>query len=233
MGNEEETKMSSKTKLGLGLISAALGLSLIGGGTLAYFNDTDTQTNYFTTGTLDINVNPKTVVNVDNLKPGDWMARSFKLTNDGSLNIGKVFLSTSYVVTRDGVPVGDDLANEYADDILVEFLYNTGELPYKAVITKSLFQLRNMTPDALANELQVAATPMKVEGFKWPLTDGIEAGQGAIADNFFVKFTFRDTEVPQNELQNLDLVLTWTFDGRQEAGASRIVAMSFCEPRSW
>ena len=35
--------MSLKKKLGLGIATAALGMSLVGGGTYAYFNDVETN----------------------------------------------------------------------------------------------------------------------------------------------------------------------------------------------
>ena len=47
--------MGLKKKLGLGVASMALGASLIGGGTFAYFNDTETASgNTFAAGTIDL-----------------------------------------------------------------------------------------------------------------------------------------------------------------------------------
>ncbi|PHD39103.1 cell division protein FtsN, partial [Bacillus toyonensis] len=46
--------MSLKKKLGVGVVSAALGLSLIGGGTYAYFSDQVVTNNSFAVGTLDL-----------------------------------------------------------------------------------------------------------------------------------------------------------------------------------
>ena len=51
--------MGIKKKLGLGVASAALGLSLIGGGTWAAFNDAATINNHFAAGTLDLEVGDK------------------------------------------------------------------------------------------------------------------------------------------------------------------------------
>src|SRR5690554_6164691 len=91
--------MSLKKKLGMGIATAVLGIGLIGGGTFAYFSDTEVSANTFAAGTLDLAVNPTTIINVDNLKPGDWMPRTFKLENNGSLDISKVILTTDYTVT--------------------------------------------------------------------------------------------------------------------------------------
>ena len=86
--------MSLKKKLGLGAASAALGLSLIGGGTFAYFNDIATVNNQFAAGTLNLDVNKdgESSINFDlrNLKPGDTAKRYFILANDGSLSIKDV-----------------------------------------------------------------------------------------------------------------------------------------------
>ncbi|MDR4935382.1 TasA family protein [Rossellomorea marisflavi] len=91
--------MTIKKKLGLGVASAALGLSLIGGGTFAAFNDTATINNHFASGTLDLEVgsNAKKPINFDlsNMKPGDSVQRIFNLNNAGSLAIKEVLLNTT------------------------------------------------------------------------------------------------------------------------------------------
>ena len=69
--------MSLKKKLGMGVASAALGLSLIGGGTFAYFSDKEVSNNTFAAGTLDLALNPKTIVDIKDLKPGIQLRKSF------------------------------------------------------------------------------------------------------------------------------------------------------------
>jgi spore coat-associated protein N len=215
-------KMSMKKKLGLGLASAALGLSLIGGGTYAYFNDTAVQASSFASGTLDISVNPTTLVNLDKLKPGDWTYKTFKLKNEGSLDISKVKLHTSYTVTKNnGNTVDPALVDKYADQIIVDFLVNDGDENKEndIILSKSLKQLKSMTPDQLAQEFDreyFLIFPYYV------LRDGIKAGNGQEStDDFKVKFRFNDTGAPQNELQDLKLNLSWSFEGIQEAGQQR------------
>ena len=66
----------SLKKLGMGVASAALGLSLIGGGTFAYFSDKEVSNNTFAAGTLDLTLDPKTLVNIENLKPGILLRKS-------------------------------------------------------------------------------------------------------------------------------------------------------------
>ncbi len=68
--------MSLKKKLGMGVASAALGLSLIGGGTFAYFSDKEVSNNTFAAGTLDLTLDPKTLVDIKDLKPGILLRKS-------------------------------------------------------------------------------------------------------------------------------------------------------------
>ena len=103
-----------KKKLGLGVASAALGLSLIGGGTFAYFNDTATVNNQFAAGTLDLDVvkGGDGEINFDlrNMKPGDTAKRYFILENSGSLSIKDVMLkvkASGFADAKVGQPGSD------------------------------------------------------------------------------------------------------------------------------
>ncbi|WP_264740320.1 CalY family protein [Cytobacillus firmus] len=103
--------MSIKKKLGLGVASAVLGVSLVGGGTWAAFNDTATINNHFASGTLDLEVgknHPSHQMNFDlsNMKPGDSVQRIFKLNNAGSIAIKEVLL--------------DVTAKNFVDDLVAE-----------------------------------------------------------------------------------------------------------------
>ncbi|ANC78821.1 hypothetical protein ABE65_019265 [Fictibacillus phosphorivorans] len=218
--------MSLKKKLGLGVASAALGLSLVGGGTYAYFSDTAVQTSTFASGTLDLNVDPTTLITLDKFKPGDWKNQTFKLINNGNLDIKSVNLKTAYSVTKnDGSSVDPTLAAKYADAIEVVFLKNVGDdwsivkdTDYNVVTTMSLKELATKTTQDLAKEWDR-------EGLiRWALRDGITAkgtGQESV-DEFSVQFQFKNTpNAPQNDLQNLKLNLTWTFEGIQKDGERR------------
>ena len=74
----------------MGIASAVLGAALVGGGTFAYFSDKEVSNNTFASGTLDLALNPSTIVKVDNLKPGDTIEK-FKLENKGTLDIKKYY----------------------------------------------------------------------------------------------------------------------------------------------
>ena len=112
--------MSLKKKLGAGVATAVLGLGLIGGGVFAYFSDSEVTNNTFAAGTLDLAANPTTIIDVDNLKPGDVMVREFQLENNGTLDISTVDLTTAYNVTDDK---GDNV-DDFGKHIKVLFLEN-------------------------------------------------------------------------------------------------------------
>jgi spore coat-associated protein N len=189
--------MSLKKKLGLGVASAALGLSLVGGGTFAYFSDSATETGTFAAGTLDIDTNPSAMVTMNNIKPGDHMYRTFKLENNGTLDIKKVLLDTAYTVTdannNNGV---DDLGKHIRVDILANDDKNSA-----IIWSKSLYDIKNSAdPDAVA------------DGWFSYETSGIKANT---SDDLYVVFTFVDNGQDQNKFQGDSLNLTWTFNAQQ------------------
>ena len=192
--------MSLKKKIGMGIATAVLGIGLIGGGTFAYFSDTAQAEANFAAGTLDLAVNPTTIIEVDNLKPGDWMNRTFKLENNGSLDISKVLLTTDY----------DN--DEFAKHIQVNFLRNLDKsgivIPTDIVYSTTLDQLKGEAPDA-------------VKKYFWALLgekSGLKAGTNV---KFHVQFEFVDNGEDQNYLQDESIELEWTFDAQQTAGEER------------
>ncbi|GAB3804960.1 TasA family protein [Virgibacillus kimchii] len=233
--------MSLKKKLGMGIATAVMGVGLIGGGTFAYFSDTAEQTNTFASGTINLDVDPEIQVPMENIKPGDWMPRDFELENNGSLDIAYVELNTDYNVTRDGENVGSTLADKYAEQLYVQFLKNTtGDEDYEVLFEVSLKDLRDLTPEDLATKVDIEEI-MTEEGYEywqwiiWPIfgkwitvdpvfedvpeeVTGIMAGDTA---EFDVQFRFNDTGEAQNDLQNLDLELNWTFEGFQGEGQEK------------
>lgn len=90
--------MSFKKKIGGGVLSAALGLSFIGGGTYAYFSDQVVTNNTFTAGTLDLALQPTTSLDLNQLKPGDKILKKFNLKNSGTLDIQDVVMKIDYTV---------------------------------------------------------------------------------------------------------------------------------------
>ncbi|MGM7701341.1 TasA family protein [Pseudalkalibacillus sp. Hm43] len=198
--------MSIKKKIGLGVASAALGLSLVGGGTFAYFSDTATASNTFAAGKLDLSVDPTTIIDVDNLKPGDTMLRSFELVNGGTLDIKNVILDTSYSVTDHG----NNNARDLGEHIRVNFLFNIDKLDVP-VYSTTLADLSSMSPEAVENTWE------HIFGDRWGST-GLVAGS---SDLLYVQFEFVDDGTDQNEFQQDSLNLQWTFTGHQTDGEER------------
>lgn len=211
--------MSIKKKLGLGIASAALGLSLIGGGTYAYFSDTEVTNNTFAAGTLDLSVNPTTIVNVDNLKPGDIIVREFELVNNGTLDISSIDLITNYTVND---AKGDNGSDDFGKHIKVLFLENvdkTGEGwgigDYNDVVAETtLYDLKKMTPDAVENLQSWITWLLGLNGED----SGLKAGD---SDLMYVAFEFVDNGKNQNQFQGDSLELEWTFIAHQTPGELR------------
>lgn len=211
MGEREDSLMSIKKKLGLGVASAALGLSLVAGGTFAYFSDTEVTQNTFAAGTLDLSIDPTTIIDVSNIKPGDWMNRTFVLENKGSLDISKILLETSYTVND----AKGDNTHDFGKHIRVNFLYNEDKAllgpvsPDQVIYRTTLHDLRNMSPDAVSNAVFI---PWLEE------VAGLESGD---SDKLHVQFEFVDNGQDQNQFQGDSLELEWKFEAHQTDGEER------------
>lgn len=193
--------MSFTKKIGKGILTAALGFSLIGGGTYAYFSDTVETNNTFAAGSLDLSVNPETIVNIDNLKPGDEISREFTLSNEGTLDIHKVLLDTSYTVDD----ANGDNAEDFGDHIKVTILYNQANATVEVMET-TLKELSEEQPD-------ITAIDEFVGGGKGP--EGLEPGD---TDKIIVLFEFVENGEDQNQFQEDALQLKWKFIAEQTDG---------------
>lgn len=195
--------MGIKNKVGAGILSAAIGLSLIGGGTYAYFSDSEDSVSTFAAGTIDLQIEPTEIVELDNLKPGDSVSRTFKLQNKGSIGIGKVLLETDYDVND----VKGDNTEDFGEHIEVEFLYNIDQVN-EVIYETTLAELKKMTPEAVSEEIFL---PIIGE-------NGLEAGT---EDDFLVKFNFIDNTKDQNQFQGDIINLRWTFNAQQTGGEAK------------
>lgn len=193
--------MSMKKNIGRSVAAAVLGFILIGGGTFAYFSDTESSRNTFAAGTLDLNVNPTVIIDVENIKPGDSFYRDFQLSNDGTLDIQKVLLETAYTVTD---AEDDNGSADFGDYIEVEFLYNNSNLD-EVIYRSTLAELAEMTPEAIDQHIM----------YPWYGEKGLPAGS---IHDFIVKFNFLDNGEDQNIFQGDSLQLEWTFEARQTEG---------------
>jgi spore coat-associated protein N len=192
--------MGFKKKFGMGAASALLGLSLIGGGTYAYFSSSAVTDNTFAAGTLDLAAQPSTIINIDNIAPGDSMTRVFELQNNGTLDIKNVTLDTSYTV----VDAKGDNTEDFGKHIEVEFLYNMdqfNEIIYKTTLDK----LQGMSPKAVSEKI---------------FDEVFDGGVLAAGDehDLVVKFNFLDNGANQNHFQGDKIKLKWTFNATQGNG---------------
>ncbi|MGX5634120.1 TasA family protein [Bacillus thuringiensis] len=197
--------MSFKKKLGVGVISAALGLSFIGGGTYAYFSDQVVTNNTFTAGTLDLAMQPTTSLDLNQLKPGDKILKKFNLKNSGTLDIQDVVMKIDYTVN-------DALKNNQADDfgkhIKVQFLWDWD--PAKSpVYETTLAELKEQGSEMVSK---------KVFASKWTESRGLQPGK---MDWFWIKFIFEDNGKNQNMFQGDSIALKMEFQANQTAGRER------------
>jgi spore coat-associated protein N len=200
--------MGIKKQLGLGLASAALGLSLIGGGTFAYFNDTATLHNSFESGTLVLDLenawNFPINFDLENIKPGDSWERQFVLANNGSLDFGDTFMT---VTSADNNALLDTLKVTYFVDASGT---NAGE--YLLINSKDI-TLR----EAIAGQYDGKIKSQFIKDGKLNLTP---TGQATGTDNRFrMMISFPEAGVPQNELQGLSVDVDFNFDARQVPGS--------------
>ncbi|MEK4774573.1 TasA family protein [Bacillus paranthracis] len=197
--------MSFKKKLGVGVVSAALGLSFIGGGTYAYFSDQVVTNNTFTAGTLDLTMQPTTSLDLNQLKPGDKILKKFNLKNSGTLAIQDVVMKIDYTVN-------DVLKNNQADDfgkhIKVQFLWDWD--PAKSpVYETTLAELKEQGSEVVSK---------KVFASKWTESRGLQPGK---MDWFWMKFTFEDNGNDQNMFQGDSIALKMEFQANQTEGRER------------
>ncbi|MDM5190416.1 TasA family protein [Bacillus sp. DX4.1] len=199
--------MGIKQKLGMGVVSAALGLTLIGGGTFAYFSDKEVTENTFAASTLDLSVDPQVILNVDKIKPGDEMERGFQLINNGTLKIKDVHLLTDYTVTD---AKGDNGNADFGDHIRVDFLWNLDKNSVP-IWSTTLSELKKATQAGDVLNL-VEKDIVNHEG------DGLAPGDD---DTLYVKLTFVDNKEEQNIFQGDTLKLNWTFNATQTEGEEK------------
>lgn len=184
-----------------GFASAVLGISLVSGGTFAYFSDTAVAENTFATGTLDLSVDPEAIINVDNLRPGDYEFRTFYLKNNGSLDISEVLLNTSYKV----IDANGNNTEDFGKHIRINFLENAdkseGNKHNDVIYSTTLYELQNMTPEMVEKN---------VIGFENE-PSGLPAGT---SDTMYLQFEFVDNGENQNQFQGDKLKLKWSFEAR-------------------
>jgi spore coat-associated protein N len=216
-GKLEEKKMGVKKKLGLGLASAALGLSLVGGGTFAYFNDTSTLHNAFASGTLKLDLanypNSNWPINFDlsNIQPGGSWERTFVLQNKGSLNIGDTFMAVKALAGSDAGLLNSLTVSYFVDVTPPVVDPNAPDAGYLLLNSQDI-----TLQEAIDGQFAGKIKTQYIKDGKLNLTPlGVAAG----ADNRFrMIIKFPETNVPQNDLQGKTVKVDFNFDARQVIG---------------
>ncbi|MGD6871117.1 TasA family protein [Sutcliffiella horikoshii] len=230
--------MSIKKKLGLGVASAALGLSLVGGGTWAAFNDVEVMNNSLAAGTLDLVIDNPTSgsFNVPKMVPGDTITRSFEIQNDGNVDINEVLLKINTDFSkgakpqdRNGgtyVPVQNDDVDEFLKQFEVEVLTSDGTNLLNSVPTttttgagtyKSLYDLVNHA-DGTFNIASGDGMDNKGVDFNNRDSDTITINLKFVEDN---TKEANGREYVQNRYMNNSVGLEFVFEATQKPGTAR------------
>ncbi|WP_411954127.1 TasA family protein [Alkalibacillus sp. S2W] len=207
--------MGFKSKLGVGVMTGVLGLSLIGGGTYAAFNDVEEVSNTFAAGTLDLGVDEDASFQFDikNLKPGDYFEKTIVLENKGSLDINKILTSVS--------------ASGHEDIDVLDLNNEVGEGAGNNSMNEFLSQFEMSINGSNGIPLNVAVNhnnPEDITGSNDGV--GLEAGESMSYD-VEIKFVEDDTTFEgsryhkQNKFQGEGATLDFDFEATQMDGENR------------
>jgi spore coat-associated protein N len=218
--------MTIKKKLGMGILTGVMGLSLVGGGTWAAFNDVEVKDNSFAAGTLDLDVNDVDGVNavfdLSNLKPGNHMTREFTLVNSGTLAIKDVLMTTTASDFVNGTneytsaaPGGHGETDNDVNDFLSQFNVDVIDVDRQITVVsnKSLAELLTMKPNlAPAN-----SSDSSYSGIPLVPSD---------SEKIRIKITFKDDttnkdangEYTQNKYQGDSVKVKFTMEASQYQG---------------
>lgn len=152
-------------------------------------------------------VNPETIVNIGDLKPGDEVSREFTIANSGTLDISKILLHTNYQV-EDAKLNGAENADDFGKHIKVTILYNQANATVQVAET-TLHDLQTQTPDLTAIDNFVGGGTVP---------DGLAPGE---TDKIIVLFEFVDNGEDQNEFQGDALQVEWKFNAEQAEGTEK------------
>lgn len=216
--------MSIKKKMGAGILAGALGVSLVGGGIWAAFNDVEKVDNKFYAGTLDLVVGEDTTFdfNISNLKPGDHFTKQLVLMNNGSLDINQILVHANKIAEngwtdKDEISLNTKIGANAGVNTEDEFL---GQ--FNIVITKSSTGMEVFN-GTLANLVNAPADELTGTDVN---TVGLAAG-GTETFNVTVTFvedpaTFPNSRLQvQNKFQGEKSNLQFVFEATQMPGENR------------
>ncbi|TYR75252.1 spore coat protein [Rossellomorea vietnamensis] len=229
--------MGIKKKLGLGVASAALGLSLVGGGTWAAFNDIETMTNSLSAGTLDLVLDSAATgkIDVSKLVPGETIERSFEIQNDGNIDIAQVLLSTNATFARgtngaDGALPGNESKEDYLKQFKID-VYDSDSTNLLDEINPSegrsyvtLYDFVNATEDD--DDFDIASGDgldniKSVPGKPAADFDNYDTDTITMELEFVNDGTKTNGEYNQNKFMGNSVTLDFTFEATQKTGGPR------------
>lgn len=233
--------MGIKKKLGLGVASAALGLSLVGGGTWAAFNDVETVDHSITAGVLDLRVSKeaRNVIDLDKMVPGDKIKRNFNISNWGNVDIKEVLLdinSSDWVdkATKDGEGLGNT-----KEDFLSQFkvtMFGADVWDFDSVSggTDLLSKITPTGTDAQGNKYVSLADLEKQADGTYDIThgsglpNGTKDVDGHDFDKIWLAIEFVDKDLKdangeqlQNKYQGETASIEFVFEAKQRDGVER------------
>ncbi|KGP74123.1 cell division protein FtsN [Pontibacillus yanchengensis Y32] len=212
--------MGLKSKLAMGVMTGALGLSLVGGGTYAAFNDVESAEGTYSAGTLDLELGNfvSGTMDVDKLVPGDSIEREFEIMNNGNVDIKEVLFDVT--ATNHTEVGGDNTDGEFYEQFKVE-IFNSDSRDVLADLKADLHQSEISMQDLInAPAFDVASG----DGFN--NKDGDFNGKDS--DTFHIKVSFKDNkakdgngEYEQNKYMGEGVTLDFNFEATQKDGGAR------------
>ncbi|MEC3882809.1 TasA family protein [Halobacillus sp. HZG1] len=209
--------MGIKKKLGMGVMAGALGLSLVGGGTYAAFNDVETAQGNYSAGELDLSLGHlNKSLSVNNLVPGDTIKRSFEIMNSGNVDIAEVLFDVdSNFQPGNAVNGGNKDEGAFLGQFNIQMLDSDG---------------RDILADHFGGTATVADL-VSAEAFDIASSDGFDKKDGENRDSdtitMVVEFVENsddsngDGEHDQNMYQGNSTTLDFNFEATQKGGQPR------------
>lgn len=194
-----------KKILGLGIV-AILVMAMVGGGTWAYFSDTEATTdNILVAGTLDLGLanTPGTdptagttgtwTVNIDSWAPGDNWSGTLYVQNSGTIDMTSVNATFSYVYDENTPTTVDDYSNTTDTDNLTQMItantatWNSVSVP--AIATKKIDELASAGSINLGTLAANTEVPFTID---WLFSTA--ATNGCQGDNVTLTITLTGTQ---------------------------------------
>lgn len=209
--------MGIKKKLGMGVMTGALGLSLIGGGTFAAFNDVEGAQGTYSAGELDLSLGHlNKSLGVKNMVPGDTISRSFEIMNSGNVDIAEVLFDVdAEFFSGDAVNGGNETPEDFYGQFNITMFDSDG---------------RNILEDEFGDSTTMAEL-ISAESFDIASGDGFDKkdGENRDSDTITIEVEFvedgtdadGDGEYDQNKYQGNSATLDFNFEATQKAGSPK------------